>query len=641
MMKIRKNMKKIVLSLLLFALALPSMTLSAGKKNDPIVMTVGGREVKLSEFEYLYKKNNVQQSEAMSLDEYVDMFVDYKLKVCAAIDAGLDTTASYRDDMQRYRSELSAPYLVDKEMRDSLVNEAYAHRCEVVTVRHLILSADSRALADSLHAAALAGADFEQMVRSYSVDPAASVTGGLLRFTGTLYPYQFEDAAYTTPVGGFSSVFQTRFSVHFLKVEAREADPGELRVRHILKQPVGGDLAVAKAQIDSIYRLLSEGADFVDMAGRETHDPSGRTNGGQLPWFGVGRMIPEFEAAAYALSDGQLSEPVLTSAGYHILLREASRPTPPIDSVRPLIEKILDGDYRGELVVRRTLERYGRVIGAKLNRKTLATVAEIVNRHGGLSDACRAEITAVKSPAFSIGKSKVSAADVLKSLVGYENSGVAEIIDRYNKNAEGMMLSRVRTQFVATLPDREADYSNLLNEYSDGMLLYEISNRQVWDRANTDAEGLEAYFRQHRDNYRWDAPHYRGFVVSAINDSIADEAVAYLETLNVADNLLSTELRKKFSNNVRIDRVIAGRGSNAIVDNVAFGGDIPEASGRWTRWRGWRGAVVDQPETATDVRGAVSIDYQQQLEKEWLRELHDTYPVTVWRDRLAHLADNN
>lgn len=635
--------KKTVIALFILAVGIPCQVFAAGKKKsaDPTVMAVGGQDVKLSEFEYLYKKNNTQQSAAVSLDDYINMFVDYKLKVRAAQDAGLDTTANYLNDMQRYRSELAAPYLVDKAMRDSLINEAYAHRCEVVTVRHIILPAERRALADSLHAAALAGADFEQMVRSYSADPAVPTTGGLLSFTGALYPYQFEDAAFTTAVGKFSPVFQTPYGLHFMKVESRRADPGEVRVRHILKQIQGGDSAQAKAQIDSIHTLLMSGADFADMACRETMDPSGRSNGGQLPWFGVGRMIPEFEAAAYALADGQISEPVLTSAGYHILLREALRPTPPIDSVRPLLERILDGDYRSGLVVRRTLERYGRTAGVKINRKALASVAKAINKHGGLTDACRAEIAAVKAPLFSLGKESVGAADVLSSLGSCDNRSAAEIIELFNNSADEMMLSRLRAHFLATLADREPAYRNLLNEYSDGMLLYEISNREVWDRANTDAEGLEAYFKAHRDNYRWNVPHYRGYLVSAVNDTIADDAVAYLGTLNVADNQLPTELRKKFGTNVRIDRVIAGRGSNPIVDNIAFGGEVPEPNSRWKAWRGWHGAVVEQPEYATDVRGAVSIDYQQQLEKEWLGQLHDKYPVTVWRERLAPLTAND
>ncbi len=635
--------KKTVIALLILAAGIPCQVFASGNKKsaDPTVMTVGGQDVKLSEFEYLYKKNNTQQSAAVPLDDYINMFVDYKLKVRAARDAGLDTTSAYRSDMQRYRSELAAPYLVDKAMRDSLINEAYAHRCEVVTVRHLILPAERRALADSLHAAAVAGADFEQMVRKYSADPAVPVTGGLLSFTGALYPYQFEDAAFTTAVGEFSPVFQTPYGVHFMKVESRRADPGEVHVRHILKQIQGGDSAQAKAQIDSIHSLLVSGADFADMACRETQDPSGRSNGGLLPWFGVGRMIPEFEAAAYALADGQISEPVLTSAGYHILLREALRPTPPIDSVRPFLEKILDGDYRSGLVVRRTLERYGRTAGAKINRKALASVAKTINKHGGLTDACRAEIAAVKAPVFSIGKETVGAADVLNSLGNCDNRSAAEIIDLFNTSADEMMLSQLRSSFLATLADREPAYRNLLNEYSDGMLLYEISNREVWDRANTDAEGLEAYFKAHRDNYRWDVSHYRGFLVSAVNDTIADDAVAYLGTLDVADNQLPAELRKKFGTSVRIDRVIAGRGSNPIVDNIAFGGAVPEPNGRWKAWRGWRGVVAEQPEYATDVRGAVSIDYQQQLEKEWLSRLHDRYPVTVWRERLAPLTAND
>lgn len=630
---------------MLFTFAVPVLAFAGGRNDaDPTVMNVGGREVKLSEFEYLYKKNNAQQASAISLDEYVGMFVNYKLKVRAAIDAGLDTAAEYRNDMARYASDLAAPYLIDKDMRDSLVVAAYAHQGEVLTVRHMLLRPaapgnDERqmVLADSLREEIIAGADFEDIIRKYSSDPSAAMTGGVLNFTGGMLPYRFEDVAYNTAVGELSPVFRTGYGVHLLRVEGRRANPGEVLVRHILKRIENGDTVSAKAKIDSIYTLLKAGADFADVASRETDDPSGRNNGGQLPWFGVGRMIPEFEAAAYALADGDLSGPVLSSFGYHILLRENSRPIASLDSVRSKIEALIDMDYRRGLLERRASDRFGSTIGVKVNTKTTDKVAQILKKTRGLNEEAKGLIAKISSPAFTVGKERVSATEVVALIVVADSTDVETLVDRYNGCLENLLYSRLHDRNLSTLADRAPDYRNLLNEYSDGMLLYEISNREVWDRANSDTEGLQTFFLEHRDSYRWETPHYKGFVISAVSDSIAEEAFRYVDGLSIEESMLSTELRKKFGNSAKIDRVISGKGDNAIVDYVTFGGNLPSPVNRWTAWRGWKGKVIDQPESALDVKGAVSIDYQQQLEDRWLERLHATYPVKIYRERIAHL----
>lgn len=628
-------MKKISLCILSLVLLLPAAIRAAQNvSSDPVVMTVGGIDVKLSEFEYLYGKNNSQQASAISLDEYVDMFVNYKLKVRAARAAGLDTAQSYRDDMARYSAELAAPYMIDAAMRDSLVRVAYDHRCHVVTVRHLLLPHGQEALADSLRAAVMAGADFEDAVRRYSADPMARNTGGLLRFTGGMLPYVFEDMAYNLPVGTISPVFRSDFGLHFLKVEGIAPDPGEVKVRHILIRHADGDESFALSRIDSIGNLIRNGADFRQMASQFTDDPSGRGNGGELPWFGVGQMISEFESAAFALSDGALSSPVRTQFGYHLLLREASRPTPTIDSLRPVIEQMIDSDSRRMLLERRAADVYGRSVGVKVFDKNVRRVNSVFGKCGGLNDESRRRLAAMTDPVLSVGQRKVSAAEVAAAIPASLSGDAHTAADAFAESLTAMRYTLLRQSDLATLADRCPDYRNLLNEYSDGMLLYEISNREVWDRANTDIAGLEAFFAQNRDHYTWQAPHYKGFVITAVSDSVADAACAFLDKVRPDAATIATELRKQFGNNVRADRVIAAGGESPIVDYVAFGAQAPQPSGRWKAWRKWNGEILDQPSSALDVKGPVSIAYQQKLEADWLQRLHDTYPVVIYRDLL-------
>lgn len=631
--------KTTIFTLLLLVTGIVANSAPKKKEADPVVITVGDCKVHLSEFEYLYKKNNAQQQTDLTLDRYIDMFVKYKMKVEAARAAGLDTAQTYLVDMSRYGRELAEPYMTDKEMCDSLVKAAYSHYGKVVRIHHILLPANvqgrtpaqQKALADSIHGLIDAGADFEDLARRFSSDPMVAETSGRMTIAAGLLPYGFEDMAYRTPVGECSPVFSTNFGYHMLRVDSREKSDGEIKARHILKLTRGLDevaSAEKKARIDSIYDLLQSGADFDQIASSETEDSSGKNNGGALPWFGRGMMVPEFEEAAFALADGEISQPVKTVFGYHIVKREASRPVQPIDSLREYIQSRIDSDYRSILLHRRAVDKYASEINVKINHKFFDKAAGIIKREGSLNEAARKAISEIKTPVMTIGNQKYMPSElrIPSEAVGIDDLKAAIDDFRYMKLIDLM---------YATLSDREPDYRNLYNEYSDGMLLFEISNREVWERANKDTEGLEAYFLTHRDKYKWDAPHYRGFVISAVSDSLADQAMAYLGTLTVADDQLSTELRKKFGTHAKIERVNAGKGDHAIIDYVAFGGEKPEPNGRWTSFRPFRGDIAEQPQTAMDVKGLVGMDYQQQLENEWIDGLKSTFKVTVDRQALS------
>lgn len=642
-------MKKIILLTLLSVLVFPAAVNHASKKTDPVVITVGNSQVRLSEFEYLYKKNNAQQQSDLTLDQYIDMFVKYKMKVEAARAAGLDTISSYRADMERYGQELAAPYLYDKEMRDSLVEVAYSHLCEVVTLHHMLLpvrtdsrdEAGQKAFADSLHRELLAGADFNAMILKHSADRSAASTGGRMRIIGGIVPYSFEDVVYQTAVGHYSPVFKTIFGLHIVYVDSRQPNPGEVKTRHILKMTRGKspeEITRQKHAIDSIHSLLEAGGDFMQIASAETDDPSGKGNGGNLPWFGPGRMVEQFESAAFSLVPGQISEPVETAFGYHIILCEGVRQTMPVDSVRGDIEMMIDRDQRYGMIHRRAIDRYASKYRVKFNKKAASEAERIILSCSGLDDAKEC-LSKISLPVFSIGKKDYEMAEVARRMNGASQG----VLNAYKDALDACYAEAVTADMISTLPDREPDYRNLYNEYSDGMLLYEISNREVWDKANTDREGLEAYFQSHRQDFQWDAPHYRGFIISAESDSLAGAALEHLSSFErllsfkADDDAYKTELRKKFGNKVKIDRVNAAKGDYAIVDYVAFGGEIPSGDKRWHGFRGFKGDIADQPETAMDVRGLVSMAYQQQLEEQWIGRLAATYKVVIDRNALSHL----
>lgn len=642
-------MRKILLAMLLAVAIVAPGQMSAKKAKDPVVMTVGNRDVRLSEFEYLYKKNNEQQQDSTTLDDYVDMFVNYKRKVLAAEAAGLDTLSEMVAEYNRYRAELAAPYMRVQSVDDSLKRVAYSHFLENVSVNHIIVAPQTAtrtrkqqwALLDSLRGLLKNGADFGELAARYSADPAAKSTKGAMGCVPVgVFPYEFEDMAYRTPVGDVSPVFETMFGLHILQVSGRRPDIGRVKARHILKVTNGLDSDAAdkkRAEADSLYRLLLSGADFKKIASEETEDPSGKNNGGDLPWFGAGRMVPEFEEAAFSLSDGEISKPVRTSYGYHIILREGYKKCDSYESMEKELGDMIARDSRGGLSHRRKLDEGRRRWKVTPVVKAEKLVTSVFKENGGWNENAKSVLSDMNSVVVKSRIGDVKIADVVKEMPAADISDVESAETAYKAAVNRIVDNMVESAFLAVLPDEEASYRNLLNEYRDGMLLYEISNREVWNKANTDLDGLQEYFEQHRSDYVWDRPHYRGYVLAAVSDSVADAALSFLNGTDIEDSALTAELRKKFGTNAKLEKVITAQGATKIVDYIGFGGARPEAGerGRWVAYRPYKGEILQQPQSAMDVKSQVSMAYQKYLEAQWLERLKLAYPEKLNRAVLS------
>lgn len=635
-------MKNPVKRLLIIAAAMPLLCAAASQvTDDPTLMTIGKTPVRLSEYTRAVNKNASAAADE-STEQRLDRFALYKMKVMAAREAGLDTVAAHRKELENYQRELAGPYMFDRAMRDSLVNAAYSHLGRVATISHLWLQPRSEQdfpqmlkLADSIRTAVNAGADFSELIRRYSQEQGADRSGGRLTISAGMTPYEFEDMAYKTPVGELSPVFTSRLGIHLLRPEEFKTNPGEVKTRHILKRfatPDHSDSLAALASIDSLARLLSAGADFATLASANTDDPSGQNKGGDLPWFGIGRMVPEFESAAFALRDGEVSAPVRTSYGYHLILREAGRPVAPLDTVRSKIENQINHDSRFADIHHRAAARYAASEGITLDRNAARRTAELVAQAGRVDSTMIPTLRDITL--FTIADVPYTADQALRDEIisGTPTTGAA-----VNADIENFFRRSVQERMFRTLPQREPDYAAIANTYEEDLLVFEISNREVWDRANTDAEGLERYFRSHRKDFKWERPHYIGWVVSAENDSIADLALAYLQELPADTKNLGQELRKRFTNKVKIDQVNSQAGQFPIIDYIAFDGPRPAANGRWTAFRAFRGEIVDQPRKAADVKGPVGIAYQKQLEDQWVKKLRKRYPVKLNKKAVSQL----
>ncbi len=629
--------KHILTAAVAFAAAIGT---GAAADSDPVLMTVDGHDIRVSEFEYLYNKNNTQQVQPQTLDQYLQMFVDYKLKVADAENAGLDTLASFRTEFNGFRRELAEPYLRDTTVFEQLVLDDYNRRRTAVKVSHIMLAPtpDGLAAADSLRAAILAGTvSFEDAARANSMDRGSSAQGGFMGVvTPDRYPYSFETAAYTTPVGQISEPVNSGMGYHLIRVESSEPNPGEVHVQHILllTRPDADESAV-RARIDSLYAVATApGADFAALAHTYSQDPGSARNGGELPWFGPGAMVAEFDSAAFATPNGTISAPFRTRFGYHIINKLDSRALAPLEELRPQIMQAISNDERSALPSRAVIDRLIAERHAKVLPKALAKVRKDLEKHaGGYDSLMRARLGASDlAIATYDGGGRITLAQVMERVPVTASTDVDNAVNHIGGAANIMLRENLRTDFINSLAETNADYRNLLNEYRDGILLYEISSRNVWDRAARDTTGLEEYFRAHRDKYQWDQPKFKSFIIFASSDSVLQEALNYAPTLSTADaQAFTAAMREHFGRDVKVERVIAARGENPITDYLAFDGDKPAADARtrWAAYAAYQGRIIDGPECAADVRGAAVTDYQSELDRQWLEQLRAKYPVRI------------
>lgn len=612
---------------------------AATRQADPVVMTVNGKDIRQSEFEYLYNKNNLQQVTPQTIDEYVDMFVVYKLKVADAEAAGIDTTAAFRDEFNGYCAELSAPYLRDSLVEKRLIDEAYARMSTSRCVSHILLPLGNtldernanRQRLDSIRSAILAGADFGEMALKYSIDRSAQRNHGNLGYImANTFPYPFEKAAYDTPLGEISPVIEDApYGYHIIKVTDERPAVGEVSARHILKLTQGlspEDAAVKKAQIDSIATLLKNGADFEELARKESEDPGSARQGGNLGFFGRGVMVPEFENAAYSLKPGEISDPFATAYGYHIVQTLEFKPLPTFDEARKNIEAVMARDERSRLPQKEFLAALRSECGVAVDESAVTEAYSIIDGASTQADA----MTSLEASSALLAR--FPGRDIHVSDVASRMARMQQFPDlklAFRQELDGCIdeatvgLARMR------LSDTNADYRNLVNEYRDGILLFEISNRKVWERASSDIKAQNDYFNLHRADYTWDAPRFKGYVVFATSDSLASEAKGYLALNAVDTESLAKTLNDRFGRDVKVERVLTAKGENGIIDNIAFGGDKAEPVGKWVAWFPYGHKVLEAPEEASDVKSSLSGDLQQKLESEWVKELRDKYKVKI------------
>lgn len=643
-------------NLLLVVGLLGSITLFAQK--NPVVMEIDGKPITKSEFLQIYlKNNNDPKYDKASLDEYMELFRKFKLKVAEAESLGYDTIPKLRTELEGYRKTLSAPYLVDHETNDALVKEAYERYKTEIRASHILINLDPNASsADTLkaynRAMALkkridAGEDFATVANGPggSDDPSSEVNGGDLGyFTAFQMVFPFEQAAYTTPVGKTSNPVRTRFGYHILKVVDVRPARGTVKTAHIMIASRPDDspeeIEAAEKKANEIYQKALAGEDFAKLANDFSDDPGTNQKGGELPVFGSGaptRMIPVYEEAAFNLKNvGDISEPVRTNFGFHIIKKLEWKDLASFESMKKDIQNKVNRDERSKKTqdsfVAKLKKEYKYKDKSKATTKWFVANLDTTYKQGKWKAT---NLTADK-PMFTMdGKSftqKEFASYLEKNAKSSKLTNNKDVVNEQYRNWEKATILEYEESKLET---KYPDFKALMQEYHDGILLYEVMTDKVWNRATRDTLGLEAFYKANISKYQW-TKRVDALVYECLDSKIADEVYKMIQKKGVTSKEVIEKINKTSELNLRV------RTNKFEVSETPYlaNKDLTKGPNKPYEFEG-KFYVIDVsemipagPKELTDAKGIVTSDYQNKLEKDWLEELKAKHPIVIHEDVL-------
>jgi peptidyl-prolyl cis-trans isomerase SurA len=648
-------------------LVLAMFASSVFAQNDPILMTIAGDNITKSEFLNVYYKNNNKSTaiDKKSLDEYLELFINYKLKVKEATEMGLDTAAAFKNELAGYRKQLAQPYLVDKDVTDQLIKEAYDRMKFDIRASHILIKLDANALPkDTLIAynkifnirkRIVGGEDFGKLASELSDDPSArdqeankehpavkGNKGDLGYFTVLDMVYPFETAAYNTKPGDVSMPVRTSFGYHLIKVNDKRAAMGKVQVAHIFvalpKVDSAGAADKAKSKIDEIYTKVQKGEVFEELAKQYSEDKGSGSKGGVLPWFGCNRMVPEFIVAVSSLTKkNDISAPVKTPYGWHIIKLLDRKEIGSFDDVKADLKQRISKDMRSarskDAIVTRIKKEnhYNPEILARNDFYT-AVDDKIFENKWTIDQA-----KDLNKQMFILGDKSYSQQDFAKFLIANQSFRTKENIEVYintmfNQFVDESCINFEDNQLEAKYPD----FRSVMKEYKDGILLFELTDTKVWSKAVKDSTGLDAFYSKNKENYMW-SDRLDASIYTCANQKVADQTKDLVKKAAKkkysSDDILAL-VNKDSQLNLQIESGKFSKGDNKIIDGLNWVPGISNfiTSDKSVVFVDVHKKLSPMPKTLFEARGLITADYQNYLEKEWLIGLKKKYPVSVNQD---------
>ncbi len=634
---------------------------SCCKVKEETIIKVDDQKVSKSEFLQIYlKNNNAPKYDKESLDEYIDLFTKFKLKVVEAEKLGYDTIPKLVRELNGYKKQLSLPYLIDSAKNESLVKEAYSRMTKEIRASHILIKMKQNPTPkDTLMAYNKLvnikkrlenGEDFASIAKSKngSDDPSAANNGGDLGFFSAFQMiYPFEEKAYNTKVGEISEPFRTRFGYHILKVTDQREARGTMKAAHLMvatSKNAKEEFVSAKKKIDELHSKLVNGeATWEELVELHSDDPSTNKKGGLLPIFGSGsktRMLPIFEETAFSLNnDGDISAPIKTDYGYHIIKRVEKSDVKSYNELKKEIQAKVNKDIRSKKTQSTFVEKLKIKYGAKEYRSNLTWFYNNVDSTY-FSGKWNPKTLSSSKVLFTLPNSKYTQTDfytyIVRNWRGLPKVDIKSLVDKqFKKWQKSVVLDYEESQ----LPTKYPKYKALVKEYHDGVLLYEIMSDMVWNKAVKDTLGLQSFFNNNQNKYVW-PKRIDATVYECLNQSIAEQVFIMLDV----DTNTSKEIIEKVNATSELNLSVKMNKFDPITtdflkNDLSQGRNIPYVIDKKYYVVVVHEFLPPMNKDLNETKGLVISDYQEYLEKKWINELKTKHEVEVNYKALYSLGD--
>lgn len=625
--------------------------------DDRIVATFADEALTLDEFEQRYalsvgSRDTAAQDSFAAYADFLQRYVDFRLKVKQARDLGLDESPELQQEIDDYREQLAKPYFLEREVLDDIIRDLYEKQKEEVRASHILIRVDpSAAPADTLTAynkisairdSLVAGADFAELATRHSEDPSAQRNqGDLGYFVGGRMIEAFETQAYGTPVGETSPVFRTNFGYHVLRVTDRRPASPEIRASHLLLRlgpdATAADSAEARDLAESLRQRILAGEDFATLARQYSDDQASGQQGGDLGFFSRTRMVAPFADAAYGLEDiGDVSDIVETRFGYHLIKLTGRKDPLTYDEAYPelkrLAERLPRTKIREQEVGREFRAEYGSTLDSALVREAAAPYpADTLIRNAvldGFGDYGERSFATLGDSTYTLG-------DLGQYIRRQRLVPQADQLAQLFELANDFLNEQAVEQAAFKLEERDPEFRRIMEDYADGVLLFQISEDSVWNAATRDSLALMDYFNEHADEYRFPERH-RVLGFYSRSDSLLQVAA---EALDAGQDPGAIELMMADAEQeVRIDTVFVTEATDSFFDRALEleVGERTEVQRYQSRNAFLLLDAIEPPRGMTfeEARAQVVADYQDVLDEQLRARLRAKYDAETYPERL-------
>jgi peptidyl-prolyl cis-trans isomerase SurA len=636
---------------------LTSFVSIAQNKSKEVLFTINDKSYYTDEFERIYKKNLdlVKDDSQKDLNQYLELFVGYKLKVNKAYKLGLEKNAPYQNELKSYRSQLAKNYFNDTKITQELVEEGYNRLQKEIRASHILILADENTTAeDTLKAykkiedirkKALAGEDFDGLAAQFSEDPSAKENkGDLGYFTAFRMVYPFENAAYNTPSGEISKIIRTRFGYHILKINDVRTNRGEITVAHIMILNPKDDEAEKdpKSTINDIYKKIQQGEKFEDLAKQFSEDKSSSSKGGVLNKFGSGQLSSEeFESIAFSLKNvNDISIPFQSQFGWHIIKLIEKHPIKTLDEMKSELESKVGKDDRSKKITASLNEKLRKKYTYKRDNKQFAAISKLVTNDFYESKWTQPE-TAKDNTAtlLTINSKKIESKTFLDFVEKQQKSGLkTKPLSKLTEELYTKFLDEQLTAYYdENLENDFADFAHVMEEYRDGLLLFDLMEKEIWDRAKTDTIGLNKFYDDHKMENMW-KKRVDITVTSSTKEDMIKKARALLKK-NTEPQAIKDKLNVNNVINVMTNSGVFEEGSDALPKSMKYTLGVSEIfkEGEYYFVTNIKKIIPEDVKTLEECKGKIVNEYQQSLEQHWVDDLKNEFTVSINKDVFENL----